>query len=600
MTIKLKRRRFGQLMISSAVASVLANLAGKTFAQEQRGFKASIADSISERTWWKESVVYQIYPRSFKDSNGDGVGDLRGIIQKLDYLKYLGVDVVWLCPIYPSPNVDYGYDVSDYTAINPEFGTIDDFDELLPEMKKRNLKLVMDLVFNHSSTQHPWFVQARKSKDNPYRNYYIWREGKNGQPPNDWPSTFGGSAWTYNEATGDYYLHLFTPQQADLNWEYEPLRRSLYKVMRFWLDKGIDGFRMDVISYISKKPGFPPRGNDKEALTDFYANGPKVHDYLQEMHREVLSRYDVMSVGEAPGVTVDLANLYVGKNRHELNMIFQFEHTSFDNTPEGFSKPISWKLSVLKEVFTRWDALSESGWNSIYLGNHDLPRQLSRLGNDREYRVVSAKLLATLLLTLRGTPYIYQGDEIGMTNCPFRSIEEFRDIMTLDAYKAAMKKGESLESFLASQNKVSRDHARTLMQWESTTKAGFTSGKPWIKVNSNYQQINVARSISDENSVLNYYKKLIGLRKQKLVLVYGDYQLLMVSHPDIYAYLRNYKGEKVLVLLNFSANTVTFDIPSIKPPHENMLILSNYHEGESVQSFVLRPYEAKLYNLKPV
>ena len=552
---------------------------------------------MNQKPWWKESVIYQIYPRSFKDSNKDGIGDLQGIIQQLDYLKDLGIDVIWLCPFYPSPNVDNGYDISDYTAISPEFGTMNDFDELLSQMKQRSLRLIIDLVANHCSNLHPWFQEARKSKDNFYRNYFIWHEGENGQPPNDWQSFFGGNAWTYNEPTSDYYLHLFTPAQPDFNWDYKPLRQEIYRIMRFWLDKGVDGFRMDVISFISKQDISTSLQNSSQGIAEFYANGAKVHDYLQEMHEEVLRHYDVMTVGEGAGVKAEVAPLYVGSDRQELNMIFHFDHTSIDRDPKNFWQGVDWELSDLKIILNRWDAaLAGKGWSSIYLGNHDLPRIVSRFGNDGEYRVISAKMLATLLLTLRGTPYLYQGDEIGMTNYPFTSIDEFRDVVSINAYITAKQQGESWESFLNNQLQVARDHSRTPMQWDNSKNAGFSTSKPWINVNPNYQEINAAQAVVDPNSIFNYYKQLIQLRKKLPVLIYGDYTMLDISHPYIYAYLRTDSQHKVLILLNFLPQNITVDLSSYLSDDDKLLI-SNYQElGERGTELILRPYEANIYS----
>ncbi|MBW4450283.1 MAG: alpha-glucosidase [Spirirestis rafaelensis WJT71-NPBG6] len=552
---------------------------------------------MNQKAWWKESVIYQIYPRSFKDSNKDGIGDLQGIIQQLDYLKYLGIDVIWLCPFYPSPNVDNGYDISDYTAISPEFGTMNDFEELVSQMKQRNLRLIIDLVANHCSNLHPWFQEARKSKDNFYRNYFIWHEGENGQPPNDWQSFFGGNAWTYNEATSDYYLHLFTPAQPDFNWDYKLLRSEIYRIMRFWLDKGVDGFRMDVISFISKQDISTSLQNSSQGIAEFYANGAKVHDYLQEMHEEVLRHYDVMTVGEGAGVKAEVAPLYVGSDRQELNMIFHFEHTSIDRDPKNFWQGVDWELSDLKIILNRWDAaLAGKGWSSIYLGNHDLPRIVSRFGNDGEYRVISAKMLATLLLTLRGTPYLYQGDEIGMTNYPFTSIDEFRDVVSINAYITAKQQGESWQSFLNNQLQVARDHARTPMQWDNSKNAAFSVGRPWINVNPNYEEINAAQVIVDPNSIFNYYKQLIQLRKKLPVLIYGDYTMLDISHPYIYAYLRTDSQHKVLILLNFLPQNITVDLSSYLSDDDKLLI-SNYQElGQRGTELVLRPYEANIYS----
>lgn len=471
-----------------------------------------------------------------------------------------------------------------------------DFDELLFQMKQRSLRLIIDLVANHCSNLHPWFKEAGKSKDNYYRNYFIWHEGENGQPPNDWQSFFGGSAWTYNEPTNDYYLHIFTPAQPDFNWDYKPLRSEIYRIMRFWLDKGVDGFRMDVISFISKQDISTSLQNSSKGIAEFYANGAKVHDYLQEMHEEVLRHYDVMTVGEGAGVKAEVAPLYVGSDRQELNMILHFDHTSIDGDPKNFWEGVSWKLSDLKIILTRWDAaLAGKGWSSIYLGNHDLPRIVSRFGNNRQYRVISAKMLARGLLTLRGTPFLYQGDEMGMTNYPFTSIDEFRDIVSINAYITAKEQGESWQSFLKNQLQVARDHARTPMQWDNTKNAGFSVGRPWIKVNLNYQEINAAQVVVDSNSIFNYYKQLIQLRKQLPVLIYGDYTMLEISHPYIYAYLRTDSQQKVLILLNFLSQNISVDLSSYLSNNDKLLI-SNYQElKERGTELLLRSYEANIY-----
>ncbi|MEN3975765.1 alpha-glucosidase [Emcibacter sp. SYSU 3D8] len=532
--------------------------------------------------WWKEAVVYQIYPRSFRDADGDGIGDLRGITEKLDYLAELGVDIVWLCPVCASPNVDNGYDVSDYRAIAPEFGTMEDFDRLVAEMRARGLKLMMDLVFNHSSDQHPWFRSARASKDSPYRDYYLWRDA-----PNDWRAVFGGSAWTRNEPTGDWYCHLFAPGQPDLNWENPALRRELYDVMRFWAGKGVAGFRLDVISFISKQPFDTPQAG---VHFEFYANGPKVHLYLQEMRREVLAPLGVMSVGEAPGVSAQDAPLYVAAERGELDMIFHFDHAGLDRMPDDFWRPAPWRLSDLKDILIRWDrALAGRGWNSLYLGNHDLPRLLSRFGDTGAHRRAAATLFATMLLTLRGTPYIYQGDEIGMINTPFEAIGEFRDIVARNGWAAALAEGRAEHEFLAEHMQVSRDHARTPMQWDASRHGGFTSGTPWIRTNPDYAVTNVAAERADPGSVYHHYRRMIALRKATPALVHGDFVPVDAGNPDIFAYVRALDDVLLLVMLNVSAAAV--DIGDLG--RDGMMVTGNY-DGHGR---VLRPFEARVLRM---
>jgi len=539
-------------------------------------------EAAGTRAWWKEAVVYQIYPRSFRDSDGDGIGDLRGIAGKLDYLVELGVGIVWLCPVYASPNVDNGYDVADYRAIAPEFGTMADFDHLAREMDARGLKLVMDPVFNHSSDQHPWFRSARASKDSPYRDYYIWRA-----EPNDWRAVFGGGAWAWNEATGDWYFHIFAPGQPDLNWENPALRRELYDIMRFWAGKGVSGFRLDVISFISKKPFDTPQTG---GIFAFYANGPKLHEYLREMHDEVLEPLGLMTVGEAPGVSAADAPLYVAPERGELDMIFHFDHAGIDRTPEDFWRPAPWKLSDLKDILTGWDrALAGRGWNSLYLGNHDLPRLLSRFGDTGKHRKAAAKLFATMLLTLRGTPYIYQGDEIGMINTPFETIAEYRDIVARNGWAEARAQGRAGHEFLADHILVSRDHARTPMQWDASLHGGFTSGEPWIRTNPDFASTNVAASRADPGSVFHHYRRLIALRKATPALVYGDYVPIDAGHPDVFAYVRTLADVLLLVVLNVSGNDVSIGDLG----RDGTTLIGNY-DG---RGGVLRPFEARVLRM---
>lgn len=554
-----------------------------------------------ERAFWKEAVVYQIYPRSFKDSNGDGIGDLQGICSKLDYLKELGMDVIWLSPVYKSPNDDNGYDISDYYDIMDEFGTMADWEELLAGLHARGMKLMMDLVVNHSSDEHAWFVESRSSKDNPYRDYYIWHPGKeDGSAPNNWTSFFSGSAWQLDEATGEYYLHLFTKKQPDLNWENPKLRKSVYDMMSFWLDKGVDGFRMDVINLISKVPGLPDDG--KEGLSDgspYYMNGPRIHEFLQEMNAHVLSRYDVMTVGEAPGVTVEEAIHYTGKDRHELQMVFQFEHMDVDSGANGKWDLQPWTLSKLRGVLHKWQTgLAEDGWNSLYLNNHDQPRMVSRFGNDKEYRLESAKMLATLLHTLKGTPYIYQGEELGMTNVKFASIEEYRDVEIHNMYREQVVEGGADPGTImqAIQTK-GRDNARTPMQWSAEANAGFTTGTPWIGVNPNYTEINAEEAVADPGSIYHYYRQLIALRKENPVMVYGDYELIMQDHEQIYAYTRTLAEEKWLIVLNFTGHPVALELPEGLSTEGGDIVIANY-PVEGMDSSQLRPFEARVYSLK--
>jgi len=558
-----------------------------------------------ERKWWKEAVVYQIYPRSFKDSNGDGIGDLRGIISKLDYLKELGVDVVWLSPVYKSPNDDNGYDISDYRAIMDEFGTMDDWEEMVEEMHKRGIKLVMDLVVNHTSDEHPWFIESRQSKDNPYRDYYIWRPGKNGREPNNWESHFSGSAWEYDETTGEYYLHLFSKKQPDLNWENPRVRQEVYEMMKFWLDKGVDGFRMDVINMISKVPGLPDgdvqRGKKYAWGGRYFMNGPRVHEFLQEMHQEVLSKYDVMTVGETPGVTPAEGILYTAPERKELNMVFQFEHVDLDSGAGGKWDIRPWTLADLKKTMTKWQKeLEGRGWNSLYLNNHDQPRAVSRFGDDGTYRVESAKMLATFLHMMQGTPYIYQGEELGMTNVRFSSIDDYRDIETLNMYKERMENGEDPQAILEKIYYKGRDNARTPMQWDDSEHAGFTTGTPWIQVNPNYKEINAKAAMEDPNSVFHYYKKLIQLRKAHDVIVYGTYELILEDDPFIYAYTRTLGKETLVVMTNFSSETAIFRLPSDITYSTKQLLISNYDvdEQEELYEIRLRPWEARVYKLQ--
>ncbi len=551
-----------------------------------------------EKTWWKHGIIYQIYPRSFQDSNGDGIGDLRGIISRLDYIKRLGIDIIWLGPVYQSPNDDNGYDISNYYQIMEEFGTLQDFDVLLEEVHNREMRLLMDLVVNHTSDEHQWFQESRKSKDNPYRDYYIWKPPVKGKEPSNWPSFFGGSAWEYDELTGEYYLHLFTRKQPDLNWENPKVRQEVYNIMKYWLDKGVDGFRMDVISLLSKHQHFPDVHTRifQDIIQETYANGPRIHEFLQEMYEEVLKHYDAVSIGEGVGIGAEMALEYVGKDRKELNMIYHFGHMFIDHGPKGRMDPVPFKLAEFYKVFETWDnALADEGWGSVYLGNHDFPRLVSRFGDERSYWKESAKLLATLLLTLRGTPTIYQGDEIGMTNVPFNHIEDYRDVELLNAYKEfkAKSNGQFDEgNFVQIAQKQGRDNARTPMQWNGQSYGGFSSQMSWIKVNPNYSFINVEEQEEDPDSILHYYRALVQYRKQDEIWVYGDQRILGSGNEHVYVFERTLEERKRWVFLNFSSASQGIDV---ELPEEAELVVSNYADGHWKNG--LRPWEARIYHL---
>ncbi|MGM0369274.1 MAG: glycoside hydrolase family 13 protein [Bacillota bacterium] len=560
-----------------------------------------------EQQWWKESVVYQIYPRSFNDSNGDGIGDIKGITEKLDYLNKLGIDVVWLSPVYQSPNDDNGYDISDYKSIMDEFGTMDDFEEMLAAAKERDIKIMMDLVVNHTSDEHNWFIEASKSKDNPYHDYYIWKDGVKEEPPNNWGSVFGGSAWKYNGATGEYYLHLFSQKQPDLNWENPKLRAEIYQMMNWWLDKGIDGFRMDVINFISKDQDYPDGevqpGNEYGDGSPYFIDGPRIHEFLTEMNQEVLAGKDLITVGEMPGVSIAEAKKYTAEDRNEVDMVFHFEHVDLGNGKFGKWTPQEWDLTELKEVFSKWQtALNERGWNSLYWSNHDQPRAVSRFGDDREqYRVVSAKMLATCLHLLKGTPYIYQGEEIGMTNVAFDQIDDYRDIEILNAYRDLVGTDKlSHQQMMEGIHRRGRDNSRTPVHWDDSPHAGFTTGEPWIKVNPNYEQINAAAVLEDPESIFYYYQELIELRKEHDVIVNGKYQLLLEDDQEIYAYLRKGDEETLLVVLNFTADNPEFKLPDDIEFSSQEVLISNYEleEEQAIEQIKLRPYEARVYQLR--
>jgi oligo-1,6-glucosidase/glucan 1,6-alpha-glucosidase len=542
----------------------------------------------NKEKWWKRSVVYQVYPRSFKDSNNDGIGDLPGIIEKLDYLKKLGIGIIWLSPVYKSPNDDNGYDISDYYQVMDDFGTMEDMERLIKEAKKRNIRIMMDLVINHTSDEHPWFLESKKSKNNPYRDFYIWRDGKEGNPPSDIGSVFSGSAWKYDPTTDQYFFHLFSKRQPDLNFHNEEVRKKIYEMMNFWLKKGIGGFRMDVIDLLGKVV-------DEKILT----NGPKLHEYLQEMNREVLSRYDIVTVGETPSVNTEIAKLYTGNNRNELDMVFTFEHMSLDEV-RGYGKwalkPLS--LVELKAVFNKWQTeLQDEGWNSLYWNNHDQPRIVSRFGNDSVYRVESAKMLATVLHLMKGTPYIYEGEEIGMTNAYFKNISDYRDVETLNYYNEKKSQGVPEEEIMKSLMAKGRDNARTPMQWDDTENAGFSGGTPWLKVNPNYTQINARRALEDKNSVFHHYRKLISIRKKLNVITTGKFELIYPDDDEIFAYTRTNGKETLMVVANFREQETVFTVPEEYLNLNIKVLIKNYPKAKFSPKIRLRPYEVIVYQM---
>ena len=552
------------------------------------------------KAWWKEAVVYQIYPRSFMDSNGDGIGDLNGITEKLEYLKELGIDVIWLSPVYQSPNDDNGYDISDYQAIMEEFGTMEDYDRMLARAHELGIKIMMDLVVNHTSDEHAWFVESRKSVDNPYRDFYIWRKGKDGKEPNNWGSCFSGSAWKYDPQTDMYFLHLFSKKQPDLNWDNPKVRDRVFEMMNWWCEKGIDGFRMDVISLISKPEGLPDGIPGETGYADSgCANGPHVHEYLKEMNKKVLSHYNLITVGEASGVTLEEAKKYASADGSELNMVFQFEHVG--SGPEGnnrFGKWDSHKMSlpVWKKILSKWQTgLEGKAWNSLFLANHDQPRSVSWFGNDSaEYREISAKMLATCLHMMQGTPYVYQGEELGMCNAYFDKLEDYRDIESLNAYKELTETcGVSHEEMMGYLKRISRDNARTPMQWDDSANAGFTTGTPWIKVNSNYKTVNAKQQTTDPDSVFSYYKELIRLRHENDIIVYGEYELLEPQNEELFIYTRTWNNEQLMVLCNFTDKDVVIPAAVMAQISADAQILISNHVGNL--EAVLRPYEARVY-----
>ena len=554
-----------------------------------------------KQVWWKEAVGYQIYPRSFKDSNGDGIGDLKGITSKLDYLNDLGINVIWICPMYKSPNDDNGYDISDYQDIMDDFGTMKDFDELLEEVHKRNMKLIIDLVVNHTSDEHPWFIESKSSKNNSKRDWYIWREGKNGLEPNNWESIFKGSVWEYDKNTEEYFLHLFTKRQPDLNWECKGLREAVYNMINWWLDKGIDGFRVDAISHIKKEKGLldmdNPKGSKYVESFDKHMNVEGIHKYLEELKERTFDKYDIMTVGEANGVDAEEADLWVGEENGKFNMIFQFEHLHL----WGAESENTFDVKNYKKVLTKWQkALDGNGWNALYIENHDIPRVISTWGNDKEHLRECATAFALMYFMQQGTPFIYQGQEIGMTNVKFDSIYDYNDVKGINIYKEKLAEGLTKEEALKHVWAVSRDNSRTPMQWDDSINSGFTEGKPWINVNENYKDINVKLQLKDENSILNFYKKMIKIRKEYKTLIYGSYDLILDEDEKIYAYTRTMNNERFIVIVNLSQDEAKYNYD--EDLNYQGLLLSNYKVDEHslIKEFTLRPYEARLYKLKKI
>ncbi|MES5953146.1 alpha-glucosidase [Bacillus fungorum] len=551
------------------------------------------------KTWWKEAVAYQIYPRSFMDSNGDGIGDLQGIIAKLDYLKDLGIDVIWICPMYKSPNDDNGYDISDYQDIMDEFGTMEDFDALLDEVHKRDMKLIIDLVINHTSDEHPWFIESRSSKDNPKRDWYIWHDGKDGAEPNNWESIFNGSAWEYDEVTGQYYLHLFSRKQPDLNWENKEVREVLYDTVNWWLDKGIDGFRVDAISHIKKEDGFKDMPNPKELKYvpsfDKHMNVDGIQPLLEELKENTFSKYDIMTVGEANGVKIEDAELWVGEEQGKFNMVFQFEHLSLWDA----EKKKDLDVVGLKKVLTKWQkGLENKGWNALYIENHDKPRIVSTWGDDKQYWRESATTLGAMYFFMHGTPFIYQGQEIGMTNVQFPNIEDYDDVAIKNLYREKIAEGVSHQDMMEIIWASCRDNSRTPMQWSDEMNAGFTTGATWFGMNPNYKEINVEKQKNEENSIFNFYKKMIALKKEHDVLNYGTYDLLLEDDPQIYAYTRTLNDEKIIVISNISKEEAVYNEGSFALERKRLL-LNNYEvsEHEQVTTITLNPYETRVYRI---
>ncbi|HFC9205624.1 glycoside hydrolase family 13 protein [Clostridium perfringens] len=551
------------------------------------------------KKWWKELIAYQIYPKSFMDSNGDGIGDIQGIISKLDYLKDLGIDLIWLCPMYKSPNHDNGYDISDYKDILDEFGTMDDFNELLNEVHNRGMKLIIDLVINHTSHEHPWFIESRSSRDNPKRDWYIWREGKGDEEPNNWESIFKGSAWEFCENSEEYYLHLFAKEQPDLNWENKEVRSELYKMINWWLDKGIDGFRVDAISHIKKEEGLKdmdnPEGLKYVSSFEKHMNVEGINSHLKELKEETFSKYDIVTVGEANGVSANEADHWVAEDEGTFNMIFQFEHLNLWNYEEGQG----FDVKAYKDVLTNWqNSLEGKGWNALFIENHDIPRVVSTWGNDKEYLTECAKAFGAIYFLQKGTPFIYQGQELGMTNVKYHSISEYDDVKTINTYNERIESGVSEEIALKEAWVTSRDNSRTPMQWNANKNAGFTCGKPWIGVNENYKTINVEVEERDENSVLNFYKKLIKLKKSNEALIYGVYDLILKEDENIFAYTRTLNNEKFLIMANLTGENAKYMYEKEKLNSKD-LILNNYEvcEHKNLTEFILKPYECRVYKL---
>ncbi|MEW8955739.1 alpha-glucosidase [Clostridium sp.] len=550
-----------------------------------------------ERRWWKEAVAYQIYPRSFKDSNGDGIGDIKGIISKLDYLKDLGIDIIWVCPMYKSPNDDNGYDISDYKSVMDDFGTMEDFDELLSEVHKRGMKLIIDLVINHTSDEHQWFIESKSSKDNPKRDYYIWREGKGDKEPNNWESIFKGSAWKYDENTEEYFLHLFTEKQPDLNWENPEVRKELYEMINWWLDKGIDGFRVDAISHIKKEEGLKDIDNPENLkyVSSFekHMNINGIHKHLEELKENTFSKYDIVTVGEANGVKAEDADLWIGEKNGKFNMVFQFEHLDLWD----YEKNNTFDVVKLKKILTKWqNSLDQVGWNALFIENHDIPRVTSTLGNDKEYLNESAKALGLMYFMQKGTPFIYQGQEIGMTNVKFNSIEDYDDVKGINIYKEQREKGISEKEAMEIVWKVSRDNARTPMQWNNSENAGFSKSEPWIKVNPNYKDINVEDEINNEESIFNFYKEMISIKKNNLGLIYGKYDLILEEDKNLYIYTRTLDNEKFIVICNLTNEEANYSYEELDLNYEGLL-LSNYkvEDQGDLKELKLRPWEARIY-----
>lgn len=560
--------------------------------------KKKSEEMFMKQTWWKEAVAYQIYPRSFKDSNGDGIGDLNGIISKLDYLKDLGIDVIWICPMYKSPNDDNGYDISDYQDIMDEFGTMADFDLLLEEVHKRDMKLIIDLVINHTSDEHPWFIESRSSLNNPKRDWYIWRDGKNGKEPNNWESIFGGSAWKYDETTNQYFLHIFSTKQPDLNWENKDVRNALYEMMNWWLDKGIDGFRVDAISHIKKEEGLHdmpnPEGLQYVSSFDKHMNVKGIQPFLEELKEETFSKYDIMTVGEANGVGIDEADGWVGEDNGKFNMVFQFEHLGLWDAESKTNIDIV----ELKKILSRWQkGLENNGWNALFIENHDKARVVSTWGNDGKYWYGSATALGAMYFLMQGTPFIYQGQEIGMTNVKYATIDEYDDVATKNLYKIRSEAGISHEKIMEVIWASSRDNSRTPMQWSDDTHAGFTTGTPWMGVNPNYREINVEKQQKDPHSVYHFYKKMIALKKENKIFTYGSYDLILANDPQIYAYTRTIENEKVIVITNLSEQPIEYSYNHVL--NYNNLLLHNYEvtQHDTMTHFTLQPYEARVYKL---